>query len=74
MANRAKLTLLPKKEESALPEIEAANPEIDLVENAPKSKQEQAAHAPSKSGTLVKGLIFAGLTIASVVIFRRKIF
>lgn len=73
MANRAKLTLVPKqvnpdpKQESTPGERSTGN-----VDSQEVGKKPSAAGPFTRSG-LAKGLLLAGLTVVSLVIFKRKI-
>lgn len=67
MASRAKLTLVPNREEHAAPPKEA------VIEPGATNTETRKPSTPS-SGALVKGLLLVGLTAASLVVFKRKIF
>ena len=71
MAKRAKLTL-----ESDPAENEGAQPDA-VLSGTPSNHETARASvpiAPAKRSGMFKTVLFAGLTIASIVIFKRKIF
>lgn len=67
MASRAKLTLVPKDEPAPKKEVEKQDAET----YASKQPQTTSCFCSSK---LLKTTAFVGLTIASLLLFRRKIF
>lgn len=71
MVKRAKLTLESEPVENDLPQ----SPDVPPV--TPSGQKETVTtfpKAPAKKSGIFKTVLFAGLTIASIVIFKRKIF
>lgn len=67
MASRAKLTLSPGKET-------AIGKEHEITQSTPELKMEESVSNPHQNSSIVKGVLLAGLAVASIIVFKRKIF
>lgn len=79
MVSRAKLTLAPEDGTAGFDQVEAEEKQVPRKKVERKAVKKSAAVTVSRPpcrerGSLARAMFFVGLTFASLVVFKRKIF